>query len=79
MYQPHAYTQSILIVHAAMVEAELQRHHPERELRYREPGRRGPLVAVRRAAGRGLIALGTRLNPAAGDQPADPARLGARA
>lgn len=79
MYQPYAHTESILIVHTTMVEEELQRHRPERELRYREAGRRGPLVAVRRAAGRRLIALGTRLDPAVSDSPAAPARLGARA
>lgn len=74
MYQPYAHTESILIVHTTMVEEELQRHRPERELRYREAGRRGPLVAGRR-----LIALGTRLDPAVSDSPAAPARLGARA
>lgn len=77
MYQPFDLTTNLLVVHRTMVEEELQRHHPERELRYREASRRDPLVAVRRVAARGLIALGMRLDPSAGEPSATTPYLGA--
>lgn len=66
MYQPFNPAENILIVHRIMVDAELQRRQPERRLRFREIDRPGPLAAVRRVAARGLIALGSRLDPGAG-------------
>jgi hypothetical protein len=66
VYQPFNPAENVLIVHNIMVDAELQRQQPERRLRFRDIDRPGPLAAVRRIAARGLIALGTRLDPNAG-------------
>ena len=61
-------TESIRIVHQVQVDAEIQRSHPAHNLRVRASGRHGLVTTVRRGVGRGLIALGTWLDPAAGRQ-----------
>lgn len=63
MSQPYIPAENILIIHRTMVDEELQRQHPERHHRLRDTDRPGPLAAARRFAARGLLALGTRLDP----------------
>jgi hypothetical protein len=66
MYQPGDLTQSITIIHRMMVEQELRRNNPELHPPFRRADRSERLAAVRRVVARGLIALGTRLDPTAG-------------
>lgn len=64
---PHFHsTVSLLLDHKIRTDEEIQRRCPEHNLRFRDIDRHGVVIRTRRGAGRGLIALGTWLNPAAG-------------
>lgn len=66
MNQPYTPAEHILLVHKTMVDEELQRHRPERHRGLRDIDRPGVVTTIRRVAARGLVAVGTRLDPTAG-------------
>lgn len=77
MYQPYTPAESLRAVHEMMIAEELQRRDPRHHLRFRSGRRRGPMIAMRRVVGRVLIAIGTRLDPAAGGLAPTSVRLSA--
>jgi hypothetical protein len=72
MSEPIDLLKNSMILHKLMVEHELQRSHPERHRRSQERISVGFVARCRRIAGKGLIALGTRIDPSSirADHPA---------
>ena len=65
MHHPVLPSSEVLIVHQMMVKEELRRNYPELYQVVPDHRRSGLANPMRRLAGRALIALGTRLDPAA--------------